>query len=81
MNRWLQDYFEEDFETNAPLRKSFSKLASEIDPAVVVLLEMHVVKAKDQRRTSLVKQGQSMPALDRCDVFKCVMMRVRKMLF
>ncbi len=29
-----------------------------------MLLEMHVVKAKDQRRSTLVKQGQSMPALD-----------------
>jgi hypothetical protein len=61
LNRWIQDYFEEDFEQNAPLRKSFGKLCAEVDPSVVVLLDMQVEKSKEQRRQMLVKQGQSMP--------------------
>ncbi len=67
LRRWMEDHFEEDFENAncAAFRKMFREIVLiSGDSSVTVLLDHLLEKAKQLRRNSLVKQGQSMPAME-----------------
>ncbi len=57
LNRWLQTFYEVDFET-APMRAAVTKLAHDVDPGLLGLLEAAEVNAKEARKAALLAQGE-----------------------
>ena len=81
LNRWIQDYFDADFDSNAPLKKTFSKVAADIDPGLLVLLDAAVEKSKELRKNALSKQGVSMPSMSTLDTPKVCLFHLLFLVF
>lgn len=61
LNRWLQDFYDVDFE--APqMRAAVTKLAREVDPGLLAVIDAAEESAKETRKAALLAQGHSMPA-------------------
>ncbi len=57
LNRWLEDFFEADFET-PQLRAAVTKLAQAVDPGLLAVIEAAEESAKETRKTALLAQGK-----------------------